>query len=191
MIVDVMASPRALTTVAILAGGGLGAAAALIGRTTPPSAERGPYRPVATIARTVSASPVAPDNLGTVPSTTASIAAPKNSAPPIAPLDDVPSDPSALKASEVACARGNPEACLRAGNGHAVTRGDRALAFRRRAVVLYEDRCYNRDPKSCGALSALYRRGMGVERNARAAEALAKRFDELCRQNPTPSCKNR
>jgi hypothetical protein len=108
----------------------------------------------------------------------------------IAPLRQ---DPSVLSHTELGCARGNPDDCLLVGDFYARSEKvddhhKRALIYRRRAIVLYAEKCHDRWPAACRVLSSLYAKGIGAPRNNRTAEALLQRSLELCKAHPNRPC---
>lgn len=107
-------------------------------------------------------------------------------------LKPLRTDPAALQHAELGCARGNPDNCLLVGDwyarGHQDDHSRRALIYRRRAIVLYAEKCHDRWPSACRILSGLYEKGIGVPRNSRTADALLQRSLELCKAHPSRPC---
>lgn len=122
-----------------------------------------------------------------------SSAAPTRPDPVATAIAPLLKDPSLLSHTELGCARGNPDDCLLVGDFYA--RSDkkddhhkRALIYRRRAIVLYAEKCHDRFPAACHVLSSLYAKGIGVPRNNGTAAALLQRSLELCKAHPNRPC---
>lgn len=94
--------------------------------------------------------------------------------------------------TELGCARGSPDDCLLVGDYYSHSDENnhkkRALIYRRRAIVLYAQKCHDRWPAACHVLSGLYARGIGVPKNNRTADALLQRSLELCKAHPGRPC---
>lgn len=183
-----MTSSRSTVLIAIAFGAVVGASGALMSARTGPETRAEPP-PSNTAAP--AASP-ATDSVGpAAPAATSST--PQQRPDPVAEaLVPLRTDASVLRHTELGCARGNPDNCLLVGDYYSRGRQNdharRALIYRRRAIVLYAQKCHGRWPAACRVLSSLYDKGIGVPRNNRIAEALLERSLELCKAQPKRPC---
>ena len=186
-----MTFSRSTTFVAIAFGALLGAAGAVMSQhhDTSPA----PEPPLPPITRAASPRPVPP---GSATDAAEPVEASSAVAPPADPVAEaiapLQQDPDALLHTELHCARGNPDECLLVGDFYARSdKGDhkkRALIYRRRAIVLYAEKCHDRWPAACYILSRLYEKGIGVPSSSRTADALLQRSLELCKAHPSRPC---
>lgn len=192
-----MSSSRSTVFIAIVIGALVGAVGAVMSQRAGPETRAEPP-PLATTAPPT-ANPAAAPKASTA-ATTGPAVTPVGSSSAAAGTDPIAEaiaplkrDPAVLSRTELHCARGNPDDCLLVGDFYA--RSDvkddhmkRALIYRRRAIVLYAEKCHDRWPAECKILSHLYEKGVGVPRNNRTAEALLQRSLELCKAHPTRPC---
>jgi hypothetical protein len=185
-----MLSQRVVTSLAIVFGGVLGSAAALVGG----SSERAPEKslPFAPIGR----GPAAEREILVRPET----ALPPPPRAVTAAAARPPSDPAltsgadAVRSAELACARGDGIACLDAADAFREARGvdadqERARMLTGLGVQQFAIRCMDRVPAACLELAKLHKTGRGVAQDGVAANALVDRATMLCRAKPTaPGC---
>ncbi|MCA9598810.1 MAG: hypothetical protein KC776_36110 [Myxococcales bacterium] len=180
-----MDGSRSTTSLAILAGAVLGALAAILGPSPPPtptSASARPFQPVSQVAapRTTSAGPT---------ETAATVTLPPP--PPPAPSAPPAMSKDAIETAALGCARGDGAACLRAATGRAQSGADdRAELLRKLAVQRFAADCQSRKPEACSELARLYRDGVGVSASTTTADALDERVRSLCRARPSDFCKS-
>lgn len=185
-----MLSQRVVTSLAIVFGGVLGSAAALVGGPSERTAERPlPFPPIGR-------GPAAEAEIFVRPET--AVPPPRQTMPAktTAPHHD-PSGPSgtdAVRSAELACARGDGIACLDAADAFREARGvdpdpERARMLTGLGVQQFALRCMDRVPAACLELAKLHKIGRGVAQDGVAANALVDRATMLCRAKPTaPGC---
>ena len=192
----------------------LGAIAALVGGTTPGSASppggKEPFRPAASVAKSPSRPQIEPTAARPNPSADAP-SAPTETAPSGSTLATPPPGaviatgpgvwyrepftvtPDSLEAAEVACGRGEPDACMRAGLAYLDGKGTERNETRGK-LLLTEGRkrylvaCQNGDPAACLGLSRIYADGIATFANPANARALRGRARQLCQDQPSPVC---
>jgi hypothetical protein len=187
-----MLSQRVVTSLAIVFGGVLGSAAALVGGGREHAPEEPlPFAPLGRgaagdgelIVRPETAVPPPPR---TVPATTTARDALTSRAP-------APSGVEAVKSAELDCARGDGLACLDAADAFRDARGveadpERARMLTGLGVQQFALRCMDRVPAAC-LVAKLHKVGRGVPQDGIAANALVDRATMLCRAKPSaPGC---
>jgi len=191
-------TPRTTSSIAIVVGASIGAAAALSGGrpAAPPGTSRAPVGsitpgnrtpPHATPAGPVppehppsSLAPTPPGRARTVDAERRPLHASPTPAPGDSELDALPTEELELR-----CAHRKPDACLAAARAHETGRTGPADAAKARlhrslAVSLLDESCTARQPEACGALAHLYQTGTGVKKSPETADALRERALKLC-----------
>ena len=189
-----VADRRGITIIAIVAGGAIGAVAALVGahRPDPPPLSTSTSEPGWPTGSEPARPPSAEPPVGPTPSAAPT---PSPSAEPGLELGTTRNELDALTVTELerGCGRRAPRACLAAGRAYDLGRGvagdaGKSRLYRALAVSLFDEQCMARDAEACHSLATLYEAGQGVTRSDATATLLRARATEICAGRATDFC---